>query len=361
MVPSPLRVVFVPASGPTGSGEYYRALNLSRALRRIAPGLETHVLRARSAGVLDDEGLQVHPLDATPARADRAVRERLTALRPALAVFDGSGRTAQLRTVRRLGGRVAWISNRPGRRRRALAWRRLRWIDLHLMLVAEPDRARLGRFERLRAGRVPAAEQRFVGAIAPPAGALPDPLAARIAAQAAVFVSGGGGQVCADGTPVPDLFVAAAARYHAATGRPACVVLGPQYAGTPSAPSGVVLIDALPPEQLGALLAGAGLVVAGAGNMLSNQVVLAGRPCVMTATGGHDQPRRLAAYAARGAVQAAPLSATALADAAIALSEDAAARRALIDGLARLGLRNDTERVAGWLADLAGARQDGRP
>ncbi len=352
MATHPPRVLFIPASGPTGSGEYYRALNLARALRQHAPGLEAHVLRARDADLRDDDGLQVHRLDATPARADRAVRDCIAALRPDLAVFDGSGRTAQLRAVRQLGGRVAWISNRPGRRRRALAWRRLRWIDLHVMLVREPVRARLGPLERVRAALVPSAEHRFAGAVLPPPDPLPDALADRLGDEVAVFVSGGGGQLDADGTPVPERFAEAAARFHAATGRAVCVVLGPQYRGDAPRQPGVTVIDALPTAQLSSLLATARLVVAGAGNMLSNQVVAAGRPCVMTATGGHDQPARLADYARRGAVRAAALSAEALATAAIELDGDAGARRSLVEGMGRLGLRDDTVRVAGWLNGL---------
>ena len=355
MATHPPRVLFVPASGPTGSGEYYRALNLARALRQLAPAFETHVLRARDADLCDDDGLQVHRLDATPARADRAVRDCIAALEPALAVFDGSGRTAQLRAVRRLGGRVAWISNRPGRRRRALARRRLRWIDLHVMLVRDAEHARLGPLERLRAALVPSAAQRFAGAILPPPEPLPEVLDRQLGDDATVFVSGGGGQLAADGTPVPDRFVEAAARFHAATGRPACVVLGPQYRGRPRRTPGVTMIDALPSGQLSTLLARARLVVAGAGNMLGNQVVAAGRPCVMTATGGHDQPARLAEYQRLGAVRATPLSVDALAAAAIELDVDGEARHALVDGLRRLGLQDDTRRVAGWLAEWAGA------
>lgn len=350
-MPSPaLRVLFVPASGPTGSGEYYRALTLARALRARRPGLETHVLLNRSAEVSSDPGLVAHALSDTPARADREVRALIDELRPALAVFDGSGRSGQLRAVRRAGGRVAWISNRPGRRRRAFWPHRLHWIDLHLMLEPGAKAPGLGPIERLMARLAPGAEQRFASAIAPAPAALPEALQALGRSTPAVFVSGGGGQR-AGGRPVPEVFLEAAGRFRALTGHPTCVVLGPQYRGRATAPPGVELLQALSTEVLAALLKRARLVVAGAGYMLSTQVVLAARPCVMTATGGHDQPVRLARYANAGAVIPTALDAAAITAAAVGLFEDASQAAKLVEGLQGLGLRDDTARVAGWLME----------
>lgn len=364
MDPAPTRVLFVPASGPAGSGEYYRALSLAAALRRIEPTVETHVVRSRQARVDEAAGAIIHELDDTPARAGQAVQALIERLQPALAVFDGSGRTAQLRAVRRYGGRVAWVSNRPSRRRRALAWWRLRWIDLHLLLGAEAERGPLSAWDRWRARRCPSVRHRRARTILPQAdeaaSPLPETLQALLAEAPAVFVSGGGGHRMADGTPVPEVFLDAAERFHQATGRATLVILGPQYAGRrrPSggAEHGVLVLRALPTGQLGAVLGRAGLIVAGAGNMLSNQVLGAGRPCVMTATGGHDQPARLADYAARGAVRPSVLDADRLAEAAVELHRDSALQRALVDGLAGLGLDDDTERVATWFAELAGLR-----
>jgi hypothetical protein len=364
MTPAPKRVLFVPASGPTGSGEYFRALALAAALRRIAPAIETHVVRSGLARIDDSSGVIVHPLEDTPSRAGHEMLALIERLRPTLAVFDGSGRSAQLRAVRRLGGRVAWVSNRPSRRRRALAWWRLRWIDLHLLLGAEAAHASLRGWDRWRARRYPTTRHRFARAILPASNgqavSLPDSIRALLEPSPAVFVSGGGGQRTPDGTPVPDLFATAAERFHQRTGCPALVVLGPQYAGArvteSGGQSGVTILRSLPSEQLGVVLGRAGLIVAGAGNMLSNQVVHAARPCVMTATGSHDQPARLADYAARGAVHPAVLEAEALAEAAVALHEDGVLQGALVEGLAALDFEDDTERVANWLAELAGLR-----
>lgn len=345
------RVVFVPASGSRGSGEVYRALSMARALAARRASLDLHVLLDRSAGRPADAPWTVHPLDATPARDAVAVGSLLEQLAPSLAVFDGSGRTAHLRRVRRLGGRVVWVSNRPGRRRRGFSPRRLPFIDLHLLIgpgrgAAPPGPIERGLLTLFGAGTTLSAQAVAPEAIAPADGFEIDP-----ERPPAVFVSGGGGQVI-DGQAVPEVFLEAARRFHSATGWPAWVVLGPRYAGPAMdrmEADGVRVFPSLPTDQLGGLLASARLIVAGAGNMLSNQALLARRPCVMTAVGGHDQPFRLRQYAEQGAVRACELDSDSLAGAAQEVLEDGALAAGLLQGVDRLGAVNDTGRIAGRL------------
>lgn len=345
------RVLFVPASGPTGSGEYYRAVNLAAALRRLRSDLETHVVVNDRASIRTDEDLVVHRLSDTPARAGREVERCLDALQPGLAVFDGSGRVRQMRTVRRRGGRVAWISDRPGRRRRAFSPRRLRHIDLHVVLDTADPAPQLGRFESILAHAWPRTHHRFASAVAPVPADLPAALQGLAADGPAVFVSGGGGHVV-DGRPVPELFVEAAIRFHRETGVPTCAVLGPQYRGALQATDGIHVVPELSTEQLSRLVESACLLVTGAGTLLSNQVILARRPAVMVATGGHDQPARLARYAALGAVRPARLDVHSMAEAAIDLVRRDGVIEALIEGQSRLGVRDDTDRIAAWLIGL---------
>ncbi|GAB4173978.1 MAG: hypothetical protein Kow0020_09350 [Wenzhouxiangellaceae bacterium] len=342
------RALFVPASGASGSGEVYRALAIAQALRRIAPAVETHLLLSHQAQIEPDSHVRVHRLTDTPARAGDEVLAVIDRLHPALAVFDGSGRTRQMAAVRQRGGRVVWISNRPGRRRRAFWPQRMRHIDLHLMVGHPPPR--LGPFSRTLA-RIGGVQLTTARAIATPPGPLVAEIARIAEREPAVFVAGGGGQRQA-GRPVTEIFHDAAERFHQQTGCPAVVIYGPLHPGTPRTHSIVPSLPALPPAALAALLARASLVVSGAGNMLSNQVLLARKPCVMTATGGHDQPTRLARYAEIGAVLAAPLDAEALASGAIRLNRDAALREQLIQGMDRLGLVDDTAKVARILAGL---------
>jgi len=346
------RILFAPASGPGGSGEYYRCLALARAAAELVPGVEIEFVLHRAARVERDPRFAVHEISATPARAGAELIGLLERRRPSLVVFDCTGRVAQLRAARRLGARVAWISNRPKKRAKGFRPRQMRWMNLHVIvdLLAVPPRLRW--HERFLLRRFPAVETELARAIVP----RPDD-AALAAWQAslpadgsfAVFVAGGGGYDHR-GRPVPELFLAAAQAYRRQTGEAAVVVMGPQYRGDVLSGDEVLVIPSLPTAGLGALLARARLAVVGAGNMLLAQALAAGVPLVVTATGGRDQPRRVRRLARSGRALAAGLDPAALAAAAV---------RVLHTGEPGVPAGNsppaadDTRRVASRLLSLA--------
>src|SRR5699024_338040 len=179
-----------------------------------------------------DERLTYHELSATPARASDEVIALLEARRPALSVFDCSGRVAQFRMAQALGSRVVWISNRPRKRAKGFRPRQMRWMDLHVIVDSFSFPPRLRLYERLLLKRYRNVEVALARSIVPrpdPAGLRPW-MAGLPAEGFALFVAGGGGYQKA-GRPVPELFAAGARRFQAATGYPAVVVLGPQYRG----------------------------------------------------------------------------------------------------------------------------------
>ena len=311
-------VLFVPASGPTGSGEYYRCLALARALKRRSPDLEIAFVLNRSARVERDPAFACYDIGATPARAGSEVAALLEQIRPALAVFDCTGRVAHFRQVRRQGGQVVWVSNRPNKRRRGFSLRVLRWIGLHLMADQPPGAPRLSRRERLALRLAGSARVVSVGVIAPETEAPAGPAQDQGQGQGAyaVFVAGGGGYRHA-GRPVPEIFLDAALAFRRRTGLAAKVVLGPQYTGSVTGHDEVEVIGSLPTLELSRLLAGAELAVVGAGYMLSSQALSVPTPAVVVAVGGSDQPERVKRLDRAGLAEAARLD-----------SEDMAARAA---------------------------------
>ena len=325
-------------------------MSLARALIRREPSVEIHMLLNRHARVSRDPALIYHLLDATPARQRKPVETLIERIRPALAVFDSTGRNVHFRAVKHFGGRNVWISNRPGKRAKGFRPRLMRWLDLHLMVDADHDRPDLSLFERLACSWFPDVSVEFVSAIVTqPTPSSNDSESSRPAP--AVFVSGGGGYHF-NGQPVPEIFLQAAVTYQRRSQCPAVVVLGPQYDGSPPSFADVTVIPQLPTESLGALLNSARLIVAGAGNMLCAQVLLATRPCVMTAVGGTDQPARLAHYAKSGAVIAARLDADALSEAALRIERDEKLAAGLTRAAAAVGLQNNTTRIADLLLAL---------
>ncbi len=344
------RLLFVPASGPRGSGEYYRCLNLARAAlveaERRGLALECHVLLHRKASVETDSALTPHAISETPARACAEVADWLARLKPDLVAFDCSGRARHFRQVRRQGGRVVWISNRPGKHRRGFSPRVLPWLNGHLLADCDPGDFRRPWLARISPGWLVHCDYLPVRLIAPTA---QDPgivLPPRFAA----FVAGGGGY-CHEGRPLPDILRDAAAQFSQQTGLPSVLVTGPQYAEPMVGSEQITVLSALPTRGLQWLLGRSLLAVTGAGYMLSSQVLAEALPAVMVPAGGSDQPGRIRRLCEQSLVTTASPEPAALAEAAIRLYRDEGLRQQLTASIKAAGLRNAADQAASWLLD----------
>jgi hypothetical protein len=352
------RILFAPASGPGGSGEYYRALALARALLKRRPGCRIDFVVQRDAGVERDERFAYHDLDATPARAGATMMRSIDSIRPDLAVFDCTGRVAQFRRLRALGSKIAWFSDRPRQRRKGFRLRRMARVNLHVVVDADGGALELAPRERALLRLFPNHEVELVRGI------VPEPDAGALAACGvslppadvpyAVFVAGGGGYEH-DGRPVPEILVEAAEALHRRCRIACVVVMGPQYRGGLTRHDSVHIVEALPQAALGALLAGAGLAVTGAGSMLSAQVLASRVPAVMLAAGGNDQPERIRRLDEAGLARAATLRPEAIAALAAGLLADADQASGMVERQRRLGLDRAIDQVAGRLLSLADA------
>lgn len=347
------KVLFSPASGSTGTGEYYRCLNIARAMVRRAPELEVHFLLNREASVERESDFHYHLIKATPSRAAAEVSGLIEVLRPDLAVFDSTGRAKHFRQLKQQGSRVVWISNRPGKRRRGFRPRIMSSLHRHVIADAETGRDHLNLYERLLKRLIGDCRITFVNAVTPesdPASSvLPDSMAC-LPADYALFVSGGGGYEW-NGQAVPEIFVESASALYQRTGQESVVVLGPQYQGEVSPMPGVHLVSSLKTGQLSGLLASARLCVAGGGYMMSSQVLTTRVPAVLVAVGGRDQPARIRQLATQGLVLAAQLSAGNLAEQAERLVRDSALSARLVSSIERSGIRNDVGLIAERLLD----------
>lgn len=351
----PTAVVFVPVSGPGGSGEYYRCLAIARALRGRHPDIAIHFLVHRDARLERDPAFHYHELNASPTRATPQVVERLRTLRPSLVVFDSAGRMAQFRAARRAGARLAWISDRPGKRRKAFRLKMLPLLDLHLTATPGVRDPRPGPLERLKCRLFPRLRLHFFSGIAPPS----DPARRRelLAEQGLeegdylVFASGGGGYHH-DGRPVPEIMLAAAEQVQARTGLACVVVMGPQYRGDRDHHETVHLVRHLPTGDLSQLLYGARVAVIGAGSMMTAQTLSIGVSAVMVPAGGKDQPPRIADFSRRGLATAARMEADDIGAAAMELANNPTRRQQQSVAVRKAGMRNDVERVAEVLIAL---------
>lgn len=344
-------LLFVPVSGPVGSGEYYRCLSIARAISRRHDDCSIHFLLSRHAEVERERSFHYHLLEATPSLAGQAVERCVDSLRPDLAVFDCTGRKRHFRRVKQVGGKLAWISDRPHKRRRGFHPLVLRQLDLHLIGdSADPD-PKLTRLERGLLKLFGPSRVAFLGTVAPEIAADCAELPINLPEEYAVFASGGGGYEHR-GRPVPELFLDAARRFNDATGMSVVTVMGPQYRGGIHSDDQVHVVESLPTAALGRLLEGARVGVLGAGFMLSSQALAAQLPVVLTAVGGGDQPDRVRRYESRGIALPAKLDVDELSSKAQWLVSDAALAQRLVDTAQSVGIGNDVGRCADLLLDL---------
>ncbi len=143
-------VLFVPVSGPHGSGELMRCLIVARELRRVAPTIDAHFLVSRHGAFRDAVDFPIHDCDDSPTRSTHQVVETIRELQPDVVVFDNAGRTEQLRAARRAGARLVFTSRSPRLRWKAFRMSWLRLLDEHWIVFPEFVTGGLSPVERLK-------------------------------------------------------------------------------------------------------------------------------------------------------------------------------------------------------------------
>jgi hypothetical protein len=346
------KFLFVPVSGPAGTGEYYRSLAVAGAVGRRWPGCAIRFVLSRDASYGADSPFPVLPVDRSPTYETRAVVAILERERPDVVVFDSSGRVAQYRRARQLGARVVYVSSRATTRRKGFRLRRMRFLDQHWLVAPEFAGVRLGFLDRLRLKLAPGCEVLGMDVLhEPPDGEAARDLQRRIGVEPGryVLVCPGGGGLSRDGADVAGVYYAAAREVAGRSGLAVIAVLGPRFAVPPDAPPGVHVLPSLSNAVLMGLLRDAELGLVNGGSLLIQALEL-GTPCV-AAPVADDQPARIAACAARGLVRPGTLDQDSLLREATALL-DPAIRQPLESRIEALGLRNGLDSAIAALERL---------
>jgi hypothetical protein len=356
--PAPLRprVVFVPVSGPHGSGELMRCLILARELRRTDPAIDIHFLVSRDAVFREGVDFPIHDCDDSPTRSTPQVIAALRELRPAVVVFDNAGRTPQLRAAKAAGARLVFSSRSPRLRWKAFRVSWLRLLDEHWIVFPQFVTGGLSSLERFKLRFAPGYAVRHLDTLFTPS----DPLVRThwLAAQGlrergyALFVPGGRGEQQRASVDPADLFIAAAAQYARDTGETAVVLTGRAEPAAPvGAPATLQLLPRVRPEEVQHLLAGASRVVSNGGTTLVHALAHGQEiVCVPLAA---DQSRRIRRAARLGVVVPARPEAGEIARATRELAADLARARRIRERVAALGLVNGVDEAVAALRHLA--------
>ena len=349
------RVLFVPVSGPGGAGELMRCLIVARALRCSAPDCDIHFIVSRDAALRGAVDFTIHDCDDSPTRSTPQVVAILERLQPRVVVFDSAGRTAQLRTAKRLGARIVFCSRSQRLRWKAFRLHWMRLLDEHWVIYPRFLAGDLSWLQRLKLRLAPHYTLRFFDtffAASDPA-VRTDWLSGHGLAPAGftLFVPGGRGPGQRAAIDPVDLVIDAATRYVAATGGIA-VVLSGRDAGELRQPAtgNVRVLPRLIPDEVQHLLAAADRIVSNGGGTLIH--ALAHGQAVVCAPVAGDQADRIRRAARLGIVSAAEPDAAAIADAAVRLARDPQAEHALRARAASFHVHNAVDEAVAALLHL---------
>jgi uncharacterized protein (DUF2384 family) len=352
----PARVLFVPVSGPHGSGELMRCLIIARELRRTEPAIESHFLVSRNAVFRDAVEFPLHDCDDSPTRSTSQVLATIDALRPAVVVFDNAGRTVQLRAAKSSGARLVFSSRSPRLRWKAFRVTWLRLLDEHWIVFPKFVTGGLSLLERLKVKLSPNYVVRHLDTLFTPSDpAERQPWLQQLGLEQgkfAVFMPGGRGEQRAAKVDPAALFVAAARRFVDESNSIAVVLTGrdePAESGDPR----LRLLPRVHPEQVQHLLAGAALVVSNGGSTLIH--ALAHRQAVASVPLADDQARRIRRAARAGVLLPAALDPAKIAAAALSILRDPQVGQQLRQRIDALGLVNGVDEAVNALRKLARA------
>lgn len=355
-------VLFVPVSGPQGSGEYVRCLVVAQALAAASADVDIHFVLNRSARYASDAPFETHLIEGSPTANTPAVNDLLRRLSPAVVVFDNAGRTAQLRCARDLRARVVFVSRRPGKRRKAFRPSWMQCLDQHWLAFPAAIDGPLGPFERLSLRVYPRVEMIELGSVySESQAARRGALLQRIGAGDAPYVllAPGGGGAHLRSRDAAATFGQAAQRIAAASGMRVILVPGANAGSDTGAGPGVIALPRVTPPEMIDLVHDAQLVITNGGTTLS-QVLAHHKPCIAVPL-ADDQPFRVRRCARLGVVVPATLDTEILTRAALALLADTTRRAELSRRVAALGVTNGVPRALAGLSRLLDRGQSSTP
>lgn len=333
------RILYVPVSGSSGTGEAQRCLLIAQAAKLRWPQLEQHFVLSRNVPNVASWPFLAHLLPHSPTLDVAILVKTMQQLRPDVVLFDSTARRAALLAARAIGARTVYLSSRPSARKRGYGWRRLPLIDEHWQVHLPLADGGPGWFERYLYRLRPLPKVFNLGPLfeQPDATTTAEVLSRFAVARRSYLL------VCPGGTTA-DAAYHGCAQTLRAQGHQVVCVLAQEPAKPEARDSG-----RLAPAELIALLQNAKLAVVNGGSLFAQSLVCA-TPAVGAALAS-DQAARLKRMASLG---------LAFTSRASAVSLSKAADRALVGAdmvrarLAGLGLKNGLPAALDRLSKLAG-------
>jgi UDP:flavonoid glycosyltransferase YjiC (YdhE family) len=343
--------LFVPVSGPFGTGEYSRSSAIARAVAQRWPNAAIHFVLSRAAPYASDMAFPATLLASSATFHSRAVIDLIRKWRPNVVVFDNAGRTSQLKAAQRSGARVVYISARHRQRAKAFRLRWMRLIDEHWIAYPEFIAGSLRLLERLKLNMLGRPVVRYLDVIfsrAPPGRQEAILSLAGLSAGGYILVVPGGGTGHPGAAGAVAQFLTAA-RELAARGV-VTVFVGPLGPACAPADSNFRPLGTLPQYELTELMRCARLIVVNGGSTLL-QSIACGGACVAVPI-ARDQSKRIRRCVELGVAVGARLEAANILKEAAALLDNEPVRQALARRAAGLALADGVDVAARALGNL---------
>ncbi|MCD4747783.1 MAG: hypothetical protein K8R59_00285 [Thermoanaerobaculales bacterium] len=322
-------LLFLPVSGPFGSGEFMRCRIIAEAAHDRWPGDRIEFVVNRTAPYADDLSFETVLVDRSPTFHVQEVNDLIRRRKPDVVIFDNAGRKAQMRCARENGARTVFISSRPRRRRKAFRPDRMRLISQHWIAQPEASLGALTTWEALVVRLMGQLKPLFLGSIFHPSQEerrmdLRRKLGVDV--EPYVLFCHGGGDLSGEDQGAPRVFTEAAEEIARASGQRAIVVAGRSHAGEVINGQRVVTVGNLSNELLIDLLHDASLIVSGGGAGLIGQILAHRKVCVSVSF-AEDQRKRLQQCSELGLLEKANLEVREIRDVALSLLTDRERRR----------------------------------
>jgi hypothetical protein len=350
--PAP-RLLFVPASGAQGAGEYYRCVAIASTAQARWPDTQIRFIVNGEARYAASSPFPTVLVQGSPTYNNVAVTQVIDEFAPQVVVFDSAGRVAQFARARRARAATVYVSSRFKTRWKGFRLRRMRVMDQHWLAWPRFLEGSLTRWEQFKLRLMGRPEIVFLD----PVHERPDATRAAelrrrlgIGADPYLLFSAGGGGYERTGMPAPEIFARAAIDVQGAAGMKAVWVKGPNYESTSFDAAGLVALGALRADEMIDLLAGAQLAVVNGGSLLLQALAL--RVPTIAAPVAGDQPARIAACERQGVAIGTALDPAALAASALALLRDPSRLERLRVRTRELNLGNGSEQAVDAIARL---------
>ena len=290
------RILFIPVSSLSGSGEYYRSLILAEEFIRVYPTADIHFILNRYVNYVESCPFPTHVSEHSATKDTATVKRIIKRLSPDLVIFDCSGRASQFKFAKSMGCKIIFISQHRKKRARGLKLSRIFYYDTHWVVQPTYAIPQLTWIEKTKLSLARKNLPENIGAIIPnvaPTDQVSTLNKYKLQENGYFLFSAGSGNHKHKQELVADIFYSAAESLANKTNLICVMIFGVNYPNKLPKNTDVLCLHHIPNTEFSSLLTSARGRVVSAGDTLLQTVELQ-KPSVAVAI-TKDQPSRLEA------------------------------------------------------------------